>query len=418
MIEQTTRMTNRKPRPVIRTTKQSILSFRAAALHLERRLPASDLLAALRPCGLQNTPPGSALLGAAARIRGLSVKAWTEASDRKKSLVELWAMRGSPIVIAAHDLPYFTTGLCPDGEGEIRHGIGGGVELLLEASGISATELLDRLCERSVDVLDGRALSKREFGEALTPAIPETLRKRLAGIRHAGGDDPLVFFALSAARLISLRGIFVMGPRGAGKEPTLVRSDQWLEGKLRAVAATDARAELVRRFLSSFAPATSQDLAWWANTQTSPTARTSAEAHAARIWSLVHEEITQVERPDGSVAFVLTDDLGRLADPPKVIGVRLVPPHDPLLMARDRDNIVSRQHHSRLWRSAHNPGVILGANGVIATWTARKQARHLNITIEPLGSAIDRRTRDAIADEAALNAELRGCDDARLEVAS
>jgi hypothetical protein len=55
---------------------------------------------------------------------------------------------------------------------------------------------------------------------------------------------------------------------------------------------------------------------------------------------------------------------------------------------------------------------------VIATWTARKQARHLNITIEPLGSAIDRRTRDAIADEAAIIAELRGCDDARLEVAS
>jgi transposase len=243
-------------------------------------------------------------------------------------------------------------------------------------------------------------------------------RPKSSWIRPAGGDDPLVLFTLSAARLISLRGIFVMAPRGAGKEPTLVRSDQWLEAKLPAVAATDARAELVRRFLSSFAPATSQDLAWWANTQTSPAPRRAADAHAARIWSLVDEEITQVERPDGSVAFVLTDDVDRLADPPKVIGVRLVPPHDPLLMARDRDNIVSRQHHSRLWRSAHNPGVILGATGLIATWTARKQARHLNITIEPLGSAIDRKTRDAIADEAALTAELRGCDDARLEVAS
>jgi len=209
-----------------------------------------------------------------------------------------------------------------------------------------------------------------------------------------------------------------MAPREAGKEPTLVRSDQWLEGKPQAIAATDARAELVRRFLSSFAPATSQDLAWWANTQTSPAARRAAEAYAARIWNLVQEEITQVERPDGSVAFVLTDDLGRLADPPKVIGVRLIPPHDPLLMARDRDNIVSRQYHSRLWRSAHNPGVVLGATGLIATWTARKQSRQLTITIEPLGSAIDRRTHDAIADEAALTAELRGCDEARLEMAT
>ena len=402
---------------MIRTTKQSIVSFRAAALHLERRLPASDLLSALRPCGLQNTPPGTAMLGAAARVRGLSQSAWTEGSGRKKSLVELWAMRGSPIVIAADDLPYFSTGLCPDSGPEILHGMGGALESLA-ASGISATELLGRLCERAVEVLDGRALSKREFGEALTPAIPETLRKRLARIRPPGGDDPLVFFTLSAARLISLRGIFLMAPREAGKEPTLVRSDQWLEGKLQAVAATDARAELARRFLSSFAPATSQDLAWWANTQTSPVARRAAEAYAARIWNLVQEEITQVERPDGSVAFALTDDLGRLADPPKVTGVRLIPPHDPLLMARDRDNIVSRQYHSRLWRSAHNPGVVLGATGLIATWTARKQSRQLTITIEPLGSAIDRRTHDAIADEAALTAELRGCDEARLEIAT
>lgn len=402
---------------MLRLTRDQVVAFRAGALHLDQRLPVDEIVEAVRPCGLQDTPPGSAVLGLAARVQGLTMDTWAAAVEREKTLVELWAMRGSPIVVATADLPYFTAGLLADDEASLLHAITSAMDVVVAAAGISATDLLGRLTERAAELLDGRGLSKGELGEGLVSALPRSLRDRLGGAGVAPGMDPRVVLTLTVARLISLRGVFVMAPREGGKEPTFVRTDQWLGHVPDVISPIEARAELVRRFLRAFAPATSEDLAWWANPQTSPAAKKANEAHAARIWSLLDREVTEVERPDGSRGAVLTSDLGRLADPPTVGGVRLIPPYDPFLMARDRETLVAKEHHRKLWRRTHNPGVVLSGSELIATWTARKQARLLAITLDSLGTPLDRRARDAVADEAAVLAPLRGCSGVRLEVA-
>lgn len=291
------------------------------------------------------------------------------------------------------------------------------MDVVVAAAGISATDLLHRMSERASELLDGRGLTKAELGEGLLPALPEPLRDRLRDAGVGLSMDPRVVLTLTVARLISLKGVFVMAPRKGGKEPTFVRTDQWLLRTPAAISPMEAQSELVRRFLRAFAPATSEDMAWWANPQTSPAAKKANEAHAARLWSLLDREVTEVERPDGSRGFVLTSDLGHLADPPTVAGVRLIPPYDPFLTARDRETLVAKEHHRRLWRSTHNPGVVLSGSELIATWTARKQARLLAITLDSLGAPLDRRTRDAVGDEAALLAPLRGRSGVRLEVA-
>jgi hypothetical protein len=85
-------------------------------------------------------------------------------------------------------------------------------------------------------------------------------------------------------------------------------------------------------------------------------------------------------------------------------------------MARDRDTLVATEHHRKLWRSMHNPGVVLSGAEVIAAWTARRQGSRLAITLTALDSPIDRRIRDSIGDEAALLAPLRGCSGVSIEV--
>jgi hypothetical protein len=347
----------------------------------------------------------------------LTVEAWTEAIEREKKLVELWAMRGSPIVIASEDLPLFTLGLLPDNELGLLRGMGGGLDEVIAAAGINATDLIDRLCERALEVLDGRILSKSELGEALVPAIPESVRGRLRNAGFADGIDPLVFLTLTASRLMSLKGIFVMAPRKSGKEPRFVRTDQWLGRGQASIGIDEARSELVRRFLRAFAPTNSQDLAWWANPQTSPAARKADQAHAARLWALITDEMTEVERPDGSAGFVLSADLNRLIHPPQVDGVRLLPPHDPLLMAHDREILAPREHHRRLWRSTGNPGVVLAGGALVAAWTAAKRGSRLNVRIEPLGIRLNRSIRGSIGDEAQAIAHLRGCTSVSIEVA-
>lgn len=133
---------------MLRLTRAQVVAFRAAALHLDQRLSVDELVEGVRPCGLQDTPPGNAVLGLAARVQGLTLEAWAAAVEREKTLVELWAMRGSPIVIATADLPYFTAGLLADDEAALLHAITSGMDVVVAAAGISAADLLDRLSER------------------------------------------------------------------------------------------------------------------------------------------------------------------------------------------------------------------------------------------------------------------------------
>ena len=98
---------------MLQADREQVMAFRTSALHLDRRLPSSSLIEATRPVGLQDTPPGNAAAAAAARVDALSLEAWSRALEEEKTLVGLWAMRGSSYVVATDDLPVFTIGLLP-----------------------------------------------------------------------------------------------------------------------------------------------------------------------------------------------------------------------------------------------------------------------------------------------------------------
>jgi hypothetical protein len=163
----------------------------------------------------------------------------------------------------------------------------------------------------------------------------------------------------------------------------------------------------VRRFLRAYAPATAADLAWWTSEQTSARARRAHEADAERAWERVAGELEEVEA-DGVRGFVLAEDAGRLASPPEPERVRLLPPHDPLLMLRDRDTLVPEPFHKRVWRAQHSPGVVLDGVEVAATWSARKQGRRLSIRVEPLSGAPGMGLHAGIEAEAERVAAARG----------
>jgi Winged helix DNA-binding domain len=110
---------------------------------------------------------------------------------------------------------------------------------------------------------------------------------------------------------------------------------------------------------------------------------------------------------------VLKDDVARLSSPPPLEGVlRLLPPYDPMLQLRDRETLIAEEHHRRLWRSMHNPGVVLADGHVVASWKARKSGRTLAVTVEPLESPLRTAQRDAIVEEATHIAPLRECTSA------
>src|SRR5919106_88420 len=110
------------PPPVAdRVSKGAVIAFRLGAHHLAERLGEGGLLDAVGRCGIQNSPPGSALLAVHARVRNLTQEQMDDAVAKEKSLLQTWCMRGAPFYFPASDAPVFTTGVLPPTEEAMCH---------------------------------------------------------------------------------------------------------------------------------------------------------------------------------------------------------------------------------------------------------------------------------------------------------
>ena len=90
--------------------------------------------------------------------------------------------------------------------------------------------------------------------------------------------------------------------------------------------------------------------------------------------------------------------------------LRLLPPFDPFLQARDRDVLLpDKSHRKVLWRGLPGaPGAVLIDNEIAGVWKARAKRRdEVDITVVAFRRTVSRR-RSALEDEAARVAEVRG----------
>jgi Winged helix DNA-binding domain len=202
-------------------------------------------------------------------------------------------------------------------------------------------------------------------------------------------------------RLPDVVGIYCIASR-SGREVCYVRVDEWLGGEVPAAgsaAARDAGRELLRRFLQCYGPATPGDFADWT--------RIGAADARQRFTELADDR--QEVSWDGQTGSVLRDDIDELrgARPPS--GVRLLPPNDPYLLARDRATLIPDPSKRKVvWLSLGAPGTLVVDGEIVATWRSQKKGTVLRVQT----SYFDRPIAKAAAlieQEAQLLAELRGC---------
>lgn len=340
---------------------ERVRAFRVAAQRLSDASAAASLAEAAA-IGLQDTPPGSAALGLAARMPTARPSEVRRALEEERSLVIAWGRRGSPHLVPASELGMFTRGLLPDDDESWRAAIAGFV-VHLESTGMTAEELVRTVADAIQQVLDGRELTKRELGEAIAPLMPASLRSFF---------EPDLFnrFTATLARAASLFGGFVIAPRHGG-EASFVRTDQWLDATPTDDPST-ARLEMARRYLSTYGPSSARAYAEWA---------AMGEPQAKRAFEALADELVRV-RIEGADAVVLAHDEQRLLEAPAPEGVRLLPPHDAYLAAIDRRIIVpDAGRHKELWKAAGNPGAILLGDEVVASWRAAGKRETLEFRI-------------------------------------
>ena len=390
----------------VQVTREDVIAFRLSAQHLTERSDREGLLDAAGACGVQNSPPGSALLALRARVRDLSREQVDRAVAGEKRLLQSWCMRGSPFFFPTTDAAIFTTGVLPPSEETMRHfvlGVGPAVDEL----GLSLMDTVELTGAEIRHVLAGRRLAIDEFGKQLAERIAPKLSKVQRDIwaregPHAAGQplgEAVVHFCI---RILTLQGVVCFAPREENKAP-FVLVDEWLGHPLPATEPAAARAELLRRYLRCYGPSTRVDFAAWLGVRS---------GDADSWWSLVEAEMTAVEF--GRRAWVLTEDVEALRSPLTPLGVRLLPPRDPYTQARDRETLVEKRHHREVWKPVGDPGTVLVDGEITGVWRPRKRGRRLTLEVTSF-AALSARDKGLLRVEAEQVAILRGASSVEVE---
>ena len=198
-------------------------------------------------------------------------------------------------------------------------------------------------------------------------------------------------------------GQFCFGPVVDGQS-TLVRIEDWVGHGVRMGASKRYGQELLRRFLLLYGPADAALFAAWTGIGLDDAQRRFAAFDGELVPVIV----------SGTRRWLPDDEVERFRTTPPIKGVRLLPPSDPFLQQRDRELLVPDAAQRKVvWKALGAPGAVLVDGHVVAVWRPQKRGSKLTIRVEPFAS-LSVRVRDALDDEAAIAAAVRGCD--RVEV--
>lgn len=362
---------------------RQIRAHRLRAHHLDQKYPFCELLAVAGSCGLQNSPPGAWETATFCRLKNCTLPQLHQALYQKKELLQAWSIRGVPLIFPTADSDVFLSALIAQ-DGEEPWIYTKGIGLALDHLGMSFSELLP-LVEEAAKYLEHHTIkSKEELDRVLAQLVAEQLPAQKQSLWNApsmyGAPDRQTVGGAAVSFLLrpcSFKGLVVFGER-EGISPTFTSPLRWLGHKL--VPSAQGTAELARRFLHAYGPATPRAFADWLG---------STPAQAKRLWRQIEEELEPVTAA-GKKAFILQADRESFRRADTEESLLLLGPHDPYLDIRDRailleDTAAQRQ----VWRTVGNPGVILKGRKIIGIWKTRTQREKLSVTTtlwEPLSS--------------------------------
>lgn len=362
---------------------RQIRAHRLRAHHLDQKYPFGELLTVAGSCGLQNSPPGAWETAAFCRLKNCTLPQLHQALYQKKELLQAWSIRGVPLIFPTADSDVFLSALIAQ-EGEEPWIYTKGIGLAIDHLGMSFAELLP-LVESAAEYLEDHTIkSKEELDRVLAQLIAEQLPAQKQSLWNApsmyGAPDRQTVGGAAVSFLLrpcSFRGLVVFGER-EGISPTFTSPLRWLGHKL--VPSAQGTAELARRFLHAYGPATLRAFADWLG---------STPAQAKRLWQQIEEELEPVTAA-GKKAFILQSDREsfRCADTEEAL--LLLGPHDPYLDVRDRAILLEdTAAQLQVWRTVGNPGVVLKGGKIIGIWKTRTQREKLSVSTtlwEPLST--------------------------------
>jgi hypothetical protein len=230
----------------------SVLRQRLRSQWLADRPHATVAAVVTHTAGVQAQDTAAARLAVRARSRNTTAADVRRAS-RERAVVRTWLMRGTLHLVAAEDVRWMLGVFGP-------RNVAGGARRRRQLG------LDDGTLSRAMDAIprvlaDGNPLSRAELVAALA-------RRRVDV--DPSGQAPAHLVAYAAAH-----GLICRGPDLDGDEPGYVLLDDWVPAGHRPA---DPEAELARRYLGAYGPATAADFAAWSGLPAGTAKRAWAEA--------------------------------------------------------------------------------------------------------------------------------------------
>ena len=335
-----------------------VLAWRMERQHLAARRPREELTAVIGAIGgLHAQVLSSAELSAWARVEGLRPGELEAELWERRGLVKTWAMRGT-----LHLLPSDEYRLWQAALDTYDHYLKGG---WLRGFTITREEL-DLLLDTVRDVLDGEGRTRDELAEAVagaanSPALGEKLRDSWGAYLKPA----------------SFRGSLCFGPN-RGRHVTFVSPEAWL-GPGAGLAPEEALAEVTRRYLGVYGPATAAEYSrWWGPRR---------PAQATRYLRALGGEAVEVGI-EGEPHWILAEQVEEIGNTTPQQAVRLLPAFDPYVIgsARDVPAILSPEHKARVHRPQGWISPVLLVDGRIeGVWSHERARGRLTVQVEPFG---------------------------------
>jgi len=343
---------------MLKLTWPQAAAWRMHRQHLDRRAPSGSLLAVTsRLCGLHAQLMSSAELTAWARVEGLDREAVQQALWQDRTLVKTWAMRGTLHLLPSAELPLWHAALSTSPR-YLKPA------LWQKYFGISQEEL-DGLTEAIAAALNGRVMTREELAQEVNPKLNESSWGTIL--------KPTAF-----------TGRLCFAP-SLGQRVRFTRPDTWLAevgcALGPAVHPQVAQAEITRRFLAAYGPATYHDLArWWSGGGVS----------AAKQWiGLLGNEACPVE-VEGARAWMLAGHAREARELASGKSVRLLPGFDQYVVGASyhAESLLPDGLRSRVYRPQGWISPVLLVNGLMqGVWRHEILGNRVEVVIEPFSKA-------------------------------
>jgi hypothetical protein len=328
-------------------------AYRLQRHHLAARAPRKGLASVVADIGgVQAQLMSAAELQIAVRvdctIADVRKALWTD-----RSLVKTWLMRGTLHLASSVDLPVYTAAMSTRWISQMRPS-------WLKYMQITEPEFW-KIVDEIGAALNGEPLTREELiavvGKGKSQRVHELLASGWGGLLKP------------AAR----NGRLCFGPN-RGQSVTFVRPQEWLKS-WRDVDPDAALAEMARRYLRAYGPATKSDFSrWWGAW---PGVGTGA-------WSGLAGELTPVS-VEGARLDMLASDVDAVKRAHVEPSVALLPAFDPYILGHaTRDHLYDRKFAPRVSRTAGWISAVVLVGGTVAgTWTHTLARENLRIAVEP-----------------------------------